>query len=1579
VRSAAALVGALLVLALSTVLGVLLHLNLPCARRLAVAQVDTLLRPTFKGTLELVGIDRLRLRGVDGLQVRIKDPDGVTVIVAQGTSARISAWAVVRSALFGKEEIDIALSKVTIDHVDLNLDIAPDGILRLVHAVEPRAVKAPAGAPGRGVRIALPDVQVNHSWIHGPVGGTPLIDVETLALRGAVFFRNKQALVDVAHVAFAARGLPQGLNPAGELEAHLAVPSKTGRDIGVEATFAGVLGSIPVTLQGRMDGPHVEATIDLPRVASEQLRVLVPQAPLFAPVGAHVQVHGELPTLEAVAHVAVGDGSADATAKLQLSDVAPSGTVHLRAERIDARAFSLTAPRSDLGVDLSVTFAGKPGGPVAGELSADVPRGMIAEQVVPHTTVHGDFTVDPRSLGGAKTLHAKGRVAEEGAPVDFTVDMRPVAPLRDGAPLREVVSVAATSDVPSLPYVRRLATLPKGRGHLDVKGTLSLPDGALEGTATAEVLDVEHASASVESVKLVARASGTLHAPVVESTCTVEGVRAGQFAFSHTEVTTSGPLLQQKLDVVAKGSNTPDVELHAELDARASLTAHAVTLSARRDGIVALARADSLHASGGELSADGVVVEGLGSAVSGSIRLTPSGVGVRGGTMGIDRARRARLFGVGALVNAGEASFDVDFDARKEGAHGTLVVDVARLSVADMNDLNAHVDARMEGRRITGSGRASIDQVGTVDLNSSVIEVGGGGPLRPESWKRAWGQVGFSGMLDLARLARLLPKNTLPFGELAGQVYFEATGERESESDFTPALTLSARTNGLVVAGICPPARPGLFAGGVQGLLAGPSRPAADAKKCVPWRSSGVDLQLDSDIDGESGFAELAVRAADKAGVVVALDVKSQDLPYASLLAASSSGGSVLPLLEQAGFVAEVVMPARHLDALPSVVPPLGITGEVQATVEVTGTVVEPHVSVVAKGRGLRAPDAPLSVAMGADVGAQYDGKDAKVTVGLRTAKEEVLDGTVTGVVPMEALLRGELGAWFASVTAKVTRFPLAAFPVLQDHNVRGHVSGALSLEDFHKDARGSLKVTVDDLQVGHESYAGGEIEVATEEHALAAVVHIAQPTGGVDATAKTGLRWGSSLVPAIDETQPATASLRAKHFQAGALRPLVIGSLSELDGIVDGHASLELIPKTGSARMKGLLTLDDGLVQLSSTGQEFHKIHAKLTLSPSGVVRLEDVTALGLSGRVMASGVARLNGLKLAEARLDVKIPKGHAIPLDVAGAEMGEVDGDLSVVVTSPKPRLVSVDVKVPTLHVQLPVANTHTVEGIDAPRGVRVGVYKGSHAVSVDLAAPRAEDDAAQAEAPSELDVSVHLGPDVEVKRGTQLKVALDGNPVVKVTNVTRVSGEIVLKSGTLEVQGKRFEIEKGTVSFVGDDPSNPEAVVTAGWVAPDGTRVYADFMGPLKTGKVTLRSEPALPNNEILALILFGTSDGGTSNPTSASAQNAGASGAAAASGFATEGLSQGFDELTGIEVKGRLDTSDSTNPRPEVEVQIARDISLQIAFVLGTPPPGQNTDHTLATIDWRFFRNWSLATTFGDAGSSMADVVWQYRY
>jgi hypothetical protein len=39
----------------------------------------------------------------------------------------------------------------------------------------------------------------------------------------------------------------------------------------------------------------------------------------------------------------------------------------------------------------------------------------------------------------------------------------------------------------------------------------------------------------------------------------------------------------------------------------------------------------------------------------------------------------------------------------------------------------------------------------------------------------------------------------------------------------------------------------------------------------------------------------------------------------------------------------------------------------------------------------------------------------------------------------------------------------------------------------------------------------------------------------------------------------------------------------------------------------------------------------------------------------------------------------------------------------------------------------------------------------------------------------------------------------------------------------------------------------------------------------------------------------------------------------------------------------------------------------------------NPDHTLLTIDWRFLTKWSLASTVGDAGTTIFDLLWQRRY
>jgi translocation and assembly module TamB len=443
---------------------------------------------------------------------------------------------------------------------------------------------------------------------------------------------------------------------------------------------------------------------------------------------------------------------------------------------------------------------------------------------------------------------------------------------------------------------------------------------------------------------------------------------------------------------------------------------------------------------------------------------------------------------------------------------------------------------------------------------------------------------------------------------------------------------------------------------------------------------------------------------------------------------------------------------------------------------------------------------------------------------------------------------------------------------------------------------------------------------------------------------------------------------------------------MTELDGIIDGNASADYDSQHQILRPRGTLTLKDGKLEVGTIGTEFHAVSGKVVLSPDGVVRFEDVVAHGTSGRVMAAATVWTSGLAVGGASAAVRIPSFEPLPLVFGGVQFGKIDGrfDLTLKRSSHEN---DVDVNVPSMTLDVPSSGNRDVQDLGEIEGIHIGRVRSSEFVVEHL--DEANEDttvpgSGKLDRPGVIPtiVDVHLGQDVEVRKGTDLDVRLEGHPRVTLGPGVRVSGQVKLQRGSLDVQGKAFEIESGTLTFVEADPANPQVVLAAGWSAPDGTRIHADFVGPLKTGKVTLWSEPARPQNEILALILFGTTDqqstGGGTAPTTSMAATAGGV-ASQPLNQALGGVNHALDKMglaAGISTK--VDTS-TANPRPEVEVQIARDISLQLAWVLGQPPPGTDPDTSFVTVDWRFLRNWSLETTVGDQGSSIVDVLWQHRY
>lgn len=87
--------------------------------------------------------------------------------------------------------------------------------------------------------------------------------------------------------------------------------------------------------------------------------------------------------------------------------------------------------------------------------------------------------------------------------------------------------------------------------------------------------------------------------------------------------------------------------------------------------------------------------------------------------------------------------------------------------------------------------------------------------------------------------------------------------------------------------------------------------------------------------------------------------------------------------------------------------------------------------------------------------------------------------------------------------------------------------------------------------------------------------------------------------------------------------------------------------------------------------------------------------------------------------------------------------------------------------------------------------------------------------------------------------------------------QVLGELKVLRGIFDLLDRRFTISRGTVEFVGTRPPVPMIDLEASAKTVDVT-VTVTLKGPAANPKLTLSSDPTLPQDEILSRLLFGTS-------------------------------------------------------------------------------------------------------------------------
>jgi translocation and assembly module TamB len=1598
VRRALARVGATLglgaVFVASLAGAVLLHIDLPPARRQIERFARSALQGVFQGSVEADGLSHV---GLDGLAVReviVRAPDGSEVLRARGVRIEASVPTIARSYV-GSGDIRIGLPFVRIEQLDARVEPDASGQLTLVTAISPRATGEPS-APGRGVRVDVAHAEIGAAFVQGKPDGQHAVDAELRRLSGSVHVEPGATAIDLAPMGVTERAALPGVL-SGTLDLHVRTwGPKTPEDAAAPGgkrlwgAFGGRIGTVEVVARGLLDGDHVEAGVVAPRARPGQVKALLPSYPLDDTVALSADASGDLPRIGFHA-TALTERSGSAGAEGQVVLGTPlRADLTFHTTDVDPRSAAPSAP------DVRVTARGK----VHAEIGSIVT--LRAEVATDPTRVEG--TPVPAAEAAAEYDGAlwKGsaKVHEPGAPLAATFEAQ-----KDGA-----VRFEASALAPSLAKVERARKAGlQGAARLHTAG--SLRNGVLDAGVDGEVSRLRAGpSVALDRAVLRGRVHGPLAAPSLDLTLSASDVKAGGYGASDAIVDVSGSVTRPLVRLHARDTNENIVDVSADVDPKAGAAEH-VHLRIEQDGSVAEGSIARIATRGGGLAVDGIAIDAPRfGKMNGSL-------GVAGGEItGSLHAERIDLGAVRKFAGlprdiGGRADVDVELSRVRGGRKGTVRVALRDGTVSPTPELpltgvTADLRATFDTDRVSADAQLAVSGAGDAcarpiaRLHVSGADARLQGPLlSAATWRRASGRAAVDADdWDLSCLApALLPLN-LPISEIFGLVSVKASVSRDRDARFPSVHDLSARTHYLSITGSAPP----------------------DSVE-PPWSSRDIDVELTGDVDGQTGQAQLSAQLFDDS-LLAAIDA-STTLDLAALADPARRAAA----LKAAPLGAHVSVPRRKVEtfrSLPSFVRDKlpSINGETAIDAYAAGSIAQPRAVVCVRGWGVAPGPGDIgienrwAVPVDLDAAAFYDGKLAALDAHVRHRDREVAVADARVQLPLEKLRSGPpleaISGGRGSVA--LTDLPLGDLPVLGDRAVTGHLSGAASIEGLGKAPRLALDLRSSDLAVGPDlSFREAHVALRTQRTpdpndttALGVVRLLDRNGGGLDAAGYLDLAWKSGLVPSPRNDKPADVFARFHGFRLAAVEPALGGSLRQVDGLVDGEVRLGWgrLDDTAKGTLDADLRVAGATVYIPQIGQEMHLLPddgAPLHISATrtGEVRVEHLLARGNSGRLRASATAHLDGLTFQRATGEVSISDDDPLPVTMEGVEIGTLSGKLSIsALNEPAPRkgasLLAVEVRSDDLHLQIPSSTSRDVQSLDP---------------QPDIVILQPQKPPEQPEPPRGTEIQLVARLNDMVIEGDGVRITLstpkDTPPTITVDAKTVTTGDIRLNKGTLEVMGRKFELDQGTVHLRADDSSNPYLNVTAHWDAPDGSTIYVDYIGDLKPitqEKLRIRSNPPRTQQQALAMILFGSETGGAlttsntegtggaeSNPANVVGQAAASVGGELAS-QQFNALLRGIAPLKGLST--RFGTTQGGGMKGSLVYQVGDTVSAVATVENATGSPGSSTTAAgtsasgapgaSVSVDWRFYKNWLIRASVGTAADipkGEVDLLWQYRY
>ena len=736
---------------------------------------------------------------------------------------------------------------------------------------------------------------------------------------------------------------------------------------------------------------------------------------------------------------------------------------------------------------------------------------------------------------------------------------------------------------------------------------------------------------------------------------------------------------------------------------------------------------------------------------------------------------------------------------------------------------------------------------------------------------------------------------------------------------------------------------------GSVSLVANSEYGPATARSDFRFSPGGVDLiDLNMDAGGAKAQGSLSLRSRAPSAADLTVDVG----PGAFLDAGRVTGTAKI-LNQDGGLRAVLNLGAENLRARGSSVSvraahltangPLG-----RLPYDLTARGASGQGAWTIKGRG-HLEDLPVGYAMTLDGQGTLGNRDLNTVEtalflfgGPDQSARVRLAGSDGGKLDLDASLNSDL----ADVRVRVTAMGLN----LLDSDFDGRIDGNLSLKGRGERLDGTLEARLVDAR------GRGTPAVQGMDGTLKGQLSDSVLTLDLETNNEQGLKANANLVlPTESSARPFRVAIarqkpmRGRFFAEGEVRPiweLAMGGERALSGYVRTEGSIS--GTLAKPEATGQIAVERGRFDDGSSGLSLREVALKATFDQDAVDVTDARGADGRGGQLSGQGRISLLPDGVSSFRLDLKgfrlIDNETATASATGQATINRgADGKVKLTGNLTIDRAdVAADPLVPTGVVAMDVREVNRPD--DLPVAFAGARKRGEGwALDVTLKAPR----------------RVFLRG-----RGLDVEMSLDAH-VGGTTANTNLTGTARVVRGDYDFAGKRFAFDETSVVYLSSRPQNIRLQLDATREDPT-LRVTVRIRGTAARPEITLASSPSLPNDEVLAKVLFERSASQLS-PVEAAQLASALSSLTGGGGLDVIGNLKSFAGLDRLAFGGGSNSSVTVSGGK----YLTDDVYLELT--------GGGRDGPSAQVEWRLRKNLSILSRLaGQAGNRLA-VRWRKDY